>query len=88
MSTSPQTGNAPPATSAAVTHDVQQAASSRRLGLALAVIATAQLMVVLDATIVIVAQPHIQAALGAIAAGILVVAITVIRVRRADLAGS
>jgi EmrB/QacA subfamily drug resistance transporter len=37
---------------------------SRRLGLALLVIATAQLMVVLDATIVIVAQPHIQAALG------------------------
>lgn len=36
----------------------------RRLGLALAVIATAQLMVVLDATIVNVAQPHIQAALG------------------------
>jgi MFS family permease len=37
---------------------------SRRLGLALLVIATAQLMVVLDATIVIVAQPRIQAALG------------------------
>ena len=36
----------------------------RRLGLALLVIATAQLMVVLDATIVIVAQPHIQQALG------------------------
>jgi EmrB/QacA subfamily drug resistance transporter len=36
----------------------------RRLGLALLVIATAQLMVVLDATIVIIAQPHIQAALG------------------------
>jgi EmrB/QacA subfamily drug resistance transporter len=36
----------------------------RRLGLALAVIATAQLMVVLDATIVNVALPHIQAALG------------------------
>jgi hypothetical protein len=62
--------------------------NGRHLGLALLVIATAQLMVVLDATIVIVAQPHIQAALGAIAAGILVVAITVIRVRRADLAGS
>ena len=39
-------------------------APSRRLGLALAVIATAQLMVVLDATIVNVALPHIQAALG------------------------
>jgi EmrB/QacA subfamily drug resistance transporter len=36
----------------------------RRLGLALAVIATAQLMVVLDLTIVNVALPHIQAALG------------------------
>jgi EmrB/QacA subfamily drug resistance transporter len=36
----------------------------RRLGLALAVIATAQLMIVLDATIVNVALPHIQAALG------------------------
>jgi len=34
------------------------------LGVALLVIATAQLMVVLDATIVIVAQPHIQKALG------------------------
>ena len=36
----------------------------RRLGLALAVIATAELMVVLDLTIVTVALPHIQAALG------------------------
>jgi len=36
----------------------------RHLGVALLVIATAQLMVVLDATVVIVAQPHIQAALG------------------------
>jgi EmrB/QacA subfamily drug resistance transporter len=36
----------------------------RRLGLALVVIATAQLMVVLDATIVNVALPHIQHALG------------------------
>ena len=33
---------------------------NRRLGLALVVIATAQLMVVLDATIVNVALPHIQ----------------------------
>jgi EmrB/QacA subfamily drug resistance transporter len=39
-------------------------ASQRRLGLALVVIATAQLMVVLDATIVNVALPHIQHALG------------------------
>jgi EmrB/QacA subfamily drug resistance transporter len=38
--------------------------TGRRLGLALLVIATAQLMVVLDATIVTVALPHIQAALG------------------------
>jgi EmrB/QacA subfamily drug resistance transporter len=38
--------------------------SSRRLGLALLVIATAQLMVVLDGTIVNVALPHIQQALG------------------------
>ena len=37
---------------------------NRRLGLALLVIATAQLMVVLDATIVNVAFPHIQQALG------------------------
>src|SRR5260370_15608186 len=37
---------------------------NRRLGLALLVIATAQLMVVLDATIVNVALPHIQQALG------------------------
>jgi EmrB/QacA subfamily drug resistance transporter len=36
----------------------------RRLGLALVIIATAQLMVVLDATIVNVALPHIQAAFG------------------------
>ena len=40
------------------------AAPPRRLGLALAVIATAQLMIVLDATIVNVALPHIQTALG------------------------
>jgi len=38
--------------------------TGRHLGAALLVIATAQLMVVLDATIVIVAQPHIQTALG------------------------
>jgi len=36
----------------------------RRPGLVLAVIATTQLMVVLDLTIVVVALPHIQAALG------------------------
>jgi EmrB/QacA subfamily drug resistance transporter len=38
--------------------------AGHRLGLALLVIATAQLMVVLDATIVTVALPHIQQALG------------------------
>lgn len=36
----------------------------RRPGLVLAVITTAQLMVVLDLTIVVVALPHIQAVLG------------------------
>ena len=40
------------------------AGGGRRLGLALLVIATAQLMVVLDATIVNVALPHVQRALG------------------------
>jgi EmrB/QacA subfamily drug resistance transporter len=64
--TSPDTGQP--------TREVSKAAASsaatstgappRRLGLALAVIATAQLMVVLDATIVNVALPHIQTALG------------------------
>jgi EmrB/QacA subfamily drug resistance transporter len=39
-------------------------AQSSRLGLALVVIASAQLMVVLDATIVNVALPHVQRALG------------------------
>jgi EmrB/QacA subfamily drug resistance transporter len=39
-------------------------AAGPRLGLALVIIATAQLMVVLDATIVNVALPHIQHALG------------------------
>ena len=50
---------------AAAHHAASQRAGAppRRLGLALAVIATAQLMVVLDATIVNVALPHIQAAL-------------------------
>jgi EmrB/QacA subfamily drug resistance transporter len=59
--TSGQTGNAP-VTSAVAAPDAQ-AERPRRLGLALAVIATAQLMVVLDATIVNVALPHIQDAL-------------------------
>ncbi len=38
--------------------------ANRHLGLALVVIATAQLMVVLDTTMVNVALPHIQRALG------------------------
>ncbi len=59
--TSRETGGAP-VTTAAVSREAQ-AAPPRRLGLALAVIATAQLMVVLDATIVNVALPHIQDAL-------------------------
>ena len=49
-----------PATSAVA----RTSSGSRRLGLALILIATAQLMVVLDATIVNVALPHIQRALG------------------------
>jgi EmrB/QacA subfamily drug resistance transporter len=44
--------------------DAQPGPGHRHLGLALVVIATAQLMVVLDATIVNVALPHIQDALG------------------------
>src|SRR5580700_2937453 len=53
------------ATGQAAPPGVSQARSGpRRLGLALFVIATAQLMVVLDATIVNVALPHIQDALG------------------------
>jgi EmrB/QacA subfamily drug resistance transporter len=44
--------------------------AQRRMGLALVVIATAQLMVVLDATIVNVALPHIQTALGFSGAGL------------------
>jgi EmrB/QacA subfamily drug resistance transporter len=63
--TSPDTGQptrvlGKPAAKHAATTD----SPPRRLGLALAVIATAQLMVVLDATIVNVALPHIQTALG------------------------
>ena len=45
-------------------HDSPPAHGHRSSGLALAVIATAQLMVVLDATIVNVALPHVQKALG------------------------
>lgn len=59
--TARQTGGGP-ATTAHVAQQ-RQAAPPKHLGLALAVIATAQLMVVLDATIVNVALPHIQDAL-------------------------
>jgi EmrB/QacA subfamily drug resistance transporter len=51
------------ATTAAAPPDTT-AGGQRRLGLALLVIATAQLMVVLDAAIVNVALPHMQRALG------------------------
>jgi EmrB/QacA subfamily drug resistance transporter len=73
--TPPDTGQ-PAALGSAPVREVSTAAASnatatpssgaptRRLGLALAVIAAAQLMVVLDATIVNVALPHIQTALG------------------------
>jgi EmrB/QacA subfamily drug resistance transporter len=57
---SPQTGDGP---AGLAVGDAARPAPPRRLGLALAVIATAQLMVVLDATIVNVALPHIQDAL-------------------------
>ena len=46
------------------TPDTTTGGPPRRLGLALFVIATAQLMVILDAAIVNVALPHIQHALG------------------------
>ena len=55
----PQSG-----TGRAASPDATAGGGKRRLGLALVVIATAQLMVVLDATIVNVALPHIQQALG------------------------
>ena len=57
-STTPQPGPAARQARPATTTE-----APRRLGLALAVIATAQLMIVLDLTIVTVALPHIQAAL-------------------------
>ena len=52
------------------TSPVATAGGSRRLGLALVVIATAQLMVVLDATIVNLALPHIQRALSFSSSGL------------------
>ena len=53
-----------PATGRAAAGGADAGPVRRHLGLALVVIATAQLMVVLDATIVNVALPHIQQALG------------------------
>lgn len=44
--------------------DIAEPAKHRSLGIALAIISTAQLMVVLDATIVNIALPHLQADLG------------------------
>jgi EmrB/QacA subfamily drug resistance transporter len=58
-STTPQAGRAAREARPATTTQ-----APRRQGLALAVIATAQLMLALDTTIVNVALPHIQAALG------------------------
>ncbi len=64
--TSPDTGTTPGI--AVTARGAATAATTgqppRRLGLALAVIATAQLMIVLDSSIVNVALPHIQNALG------------------------
>jgi EmrB/QacA subfamily drug resistance transporter len=63
----PESERAAAAPGTVLVDDLPAAAKSpaqRRLGLALVVIATAQLMVVLDATIVNVALPNIQHALG------------------------
>jgi EmrB/QacA subfamily drug resistance transporter len=53
-----------PAAGSATARGAAAGTAQRHLGLALVVIATAQLMVVLDATIVNVALPHVQHALG------------------------
>jgi EmrB/QacA subfamily drug resistance transporter len=60
----PTTRSAQSGTERAAAPGATAGGGNRRLGLALLVIATAQLMVVLDATIVNVALPHIQQALG------------------------
>ncbi|MHB9863374.1 MFS transporter [Streptomyces sp. YIM S03343] len=60
----PTTRSARPQIRRAASPSALPGAGGHRLGLALLVIATAQLMVVLDATIVNVALPHIQHALG------------------------
>jgi EmrB/QacA subfamily drug resistance transporter len=64
--TSPDTGTTPgiAVTARAAATAATTGQPPRRLGLALAVIATAQLMIVLDSSIVNVALPHIQNALG------------------------
>src|SRR5271169_681217 len=62
--TGPPTRVVSTAAASTATATPSSGAPTRRLGLALAVIATAQLMVVLDGTIVNVALPHIQTALG------------------------
>jgi len=62
--TSPDTGQTRVVSNAAASSAAASAAPPRRLGLALAVIATAQLMVVLDATIVNIALPSAQSDLG------------------------
>ena len=59
-----QPGSTIAANGTAAGAEVARAPAHRHLGLALVVIAAAQLMVVLDATIVNVALPHIQHALG------------------------
>jgi EmrB/QacA subfamily drug resistance transporter len=51
-------------TTLSATSEAGTGTRNRHLGVALLVIATAQLMIVLDATIVTVALPHIQTALG------------------------
>jgi len=51
------------ATTFSATDKIRNQSGGRQLGVALLVIATAQLMVVLDATVVNVALPHIQTAL-------------------------
>jgi hypothetical protein len=56
----PTTRSAQSQTGGAASTAATAGGGNRRLGLALVVIATAQLMVVLDATIVNVALPHIQ----------------------------
>jgi hypothetical protein len=52
------------ATSISIAGQAGSRTTRPRLGLALAIIATAQLMIVLDSTIVNVALPRIQVALG------------------------